>query len=159
MSNERKENLIKDCKILLPPAFLVNCGDERVSAFIDMVIGDLNWWPPYTGYNLDNLPPQYDVIVKYGVSVFATLFLQSTYALQDFGWSDAGLSLQLDRVSKLDQSYKNVLEMYKQMVQNSKKWEIVRMGGLGLNTPRYQSQIGQFLKIALGSSMSWGSPQ
>lgn len=158
MSTEKQERLIRESKILLPPSFIINCGDERISAFIDMVIGDINWWPPFTGYNIDNLPPSYEPIVKYGVSVFATLFLQSTYALQDFGWSDAGLSLQLDRVQKLDSSYKNILDMYKTMAQNAKKYEIVKMGGLGLSTPRYNSQIGQFLKIAMGSAFTWNSP-
>lgn len=154
-TNERKERLVKECKILMPPSFIINCGDDRIAAFIDMVIGDVNWWPPYTGYDITSLPASYEVIVKYGTQVFTMLFLQATYTLQDFDWNDSGLSLRLDRVSKIDQSYKNILDMYKSMALNAKKHELMAIGGRGLSTPRYQSQIGQFLKIALGGSFVW----
>ncbi len=152
------ERLVKETKLIMPPNFIINVGDERIRAFMDMVIGDMNWWPPYTGYNIDNLPPSYEPILKYGTQMFAMMFMQQMYTLQDFDWTDAGLSLRLDRVGKIDQAYKNVLEFYKQMIQNAKKHEILEVGGRGLSTPRYQSQIGQFLKIALGGSFTWNVP-
>ena len=156
--NVKVERLIKGCKELMPAGFLVNVGDARIAAFIDLVIGDANLFPPLTNYTIDNLPLRMEPIVKFGTQIFSMLFLQQTYALQDFGWSDGGLSLTLDRVQKIDVPYKNSIEMYKNMVLNAKKYEIVSMGGKGLGTPRYQSQIGGFLKICLGSAFTWNQP-
>ena len=156
--NQRQLYLVNSCKLLLPPSFIINCNDQRIAAFIDLIIGDFNLFPPFTGYDLGNLPPQYETIVKFGVEVFTLMFMQMTWTLQDFGWSDGGISLNLDRVSKLDVSYKNALEMYKNMIINAKKNILMETGGRGLGTPRWQSQIGQFLKISMGSAFSWNSP-
>jgi len=155
---DRMEGLIRDTKIIMPPNFIINVGDARIGAFVDMVVQDINWWPPYTGYTVNSIPVSYDSIIKYGVQTFSLLFMQQMYTLQDFDWNDNGLSIRLDRVSKIDQSYKNVLDFYKTMVTNAKKHELMAIGGKGLGTPRYQSQIGQFLKIALGGSFSWNMP-
>ena len=155
--NQRQLKLVNDCKLLLPPAFIINCNDQRLAAFIDMVIGDFNYFPPFTGYDLNSLPVQYETVVKFGVEVFTLMFMQQTWTLQDFGWSDGGISLNLDRVSKIDTAYKNSLDMYKNMIINVKRYELMSYGGRGLGTPRFQSQIGQFLKVALGSSYSWNS--
>lgn len=156
--SERVERLILESKILMPPAFVMNCGDERINAFLEMVLGDINLWLPVTDYSLEDCPHRWEPILKWGTQMFSLLFMQATYTLQDFGWSDGGLSISLDRVPKIDQSYKNVLELYKTMVLNAKKAEMLRVSGKGLGSPRYQSQLGQFLKICMGASFSWGSP-
>ena len=157
-ANEKIERLIKESKMLMPPSFVLNTGDERIRAFLEIVLGDINLWLPVTDYNLINVPARWETILKFGTQLFSLLFMQMTYTLQDFGYSDNGLSITLDRVTKIDQSYRNVLEMYKIMVLNAKKAEMLRVGGKGIGSPRYQSQIGQFLKIALGSSFTWNTP-
>jgi hypothetical protein len=156
--DQKQLRIVNQCKMLMPPSFIINSNDTRIAAFIDLVIGDFNMWPPMTGYDLSNLPAQYETIVKFGVEVFTLLFLQQTWTLQDFGWSDGGISLNLDRVTKIDTAYKNSLEMYKNIILNAKKYEIIAMGGRGIGSPRYQSQIGQFLKIALSGSFNWNQP-
>jgi hypothetical protein len=158
VDNIKMERFVKQCKELMPPNFLVNVSDERIIAFIDLVIGDANLFPPLTGFTIDNLPVRMEPVVKFGVQIFSMLFLQMTYSLQDFDYNDSGLSIRLDRAQKIDNPFKNSLEMYKQMILNSKKYEVVRMSGLGLGSARFNTNLGGFIKLALGSSFNWNSP-
>ena len=151
--SERVERLILESKLLMPPSFIINCGDDRIKAFLEMVVGDINLWLPVTDFSLDNCPARWETILKFGTQLFSLLFMQATYTLQDFGYSDGGLSITLDRVTKINQNYTNVLEMYKLMVINAKKAQMLAVGGKGIGSPRYQSQIGQFLKIALSGCL------
>ena len=89
--------------------------------------------------------------------MFAALFLQMRATLEDFSFNDNGLTVQVDQVGKINQSYQNILAIYKDMILKYKKTQIFAVGGKGLGTPRFQSQIGQFLKIALGSAFTWNS--
>lgn len=157
-TNEKIQRLIVETKVIMPPSFIINVGDERIRAFMDMVLGDINLFLPVTGYTVADMPPQWEPMVKYGTQVFSMMFLQAQYSLQDFDWNDNGLSIRLDRVQKLEAGMKNILEFYKQMVLNAKKAEVLRVAGKGIGTPKYQSQIGQFLKISLGGSFTWNSP-
>jgi hypothetical protein len=73
-------------------------------------------------------------------------------------YNDNGLSLNVDQVGKISQSYANILNLYRQMIMGFKKGQIFAVGATGISTPRYQSQIGQFLKISLGSAFNWNVP-
>ena len=87
----------------------------------------------------------------------AELFFQMSATLQDFNYNDNGLALNIDQTGKINQSYQNMLGFYRQMIVNFKKTQIFAQGAFGISSPRYQSQIGQFLKISLGSSFLIGT--
>ena len=132
--------------------------DERVLAFVDLIIDDWNIFPPETGFTVETVPDRWVNLVCFGVNTFIVLFEQQRWTLMDFDYSDSGLSLRLDRVTKLDSSYKNLLEMYRGQIVSAKRNITMHMMGRGIGTPRYQTAIGQFLKIALGSAFQWNSP-
>ena len=86
------------------------------------------------------------------------LFFQMRATLEDFDYTDNGLSVRVDQVGKIGQGMVNMKDSFQHQVENFKKTQIFDIGGAGLGTPRFQSQIGQFLKIALGSAFTWNSP-
>jgi hypothetical protein len=47
--------------------------------------------------------------------------------------------------------------IYERMIINYKKTQIFQAGA-SLGTPRFNTALGQFLKIALGTSFLWNSP-
>lgn len=154
----RQQQIITKARTLMPENFSANTTDEKILAYAEVILSDINFFPPLTGYNTETVPDNVLPILYFGISLFTELFLQCRATLEDFDYNDNGLSVRVDQVGKINASYQNMLNVYKGMVQNFKKTEILRIGGKGLGTPRFQSQIGQFLKIALGSSFSWNTP-
>ena len=153
--SERQKLIICKARQLMPENFSSNTTDEKILAFAEVVLSDINIFPPLTGYTTETVPDVLLPILYFGISLFAELFFQMRATLEDFDYNDNGLSVRVDQVGKINTSFQNMLSIYKNMVTNYKKTEILRVGGKGLGTPRFQSQIGQFLKIALGSAFSW----
>lgn len=156
MANRAK--LIEDTKALLPAPFYYNVPDEKIGLYLEMVIGDFNLFPPETYYTIETLPRNYEPLVKFGACLFAQLFWQMGASLQDFTFSDQGVSFTVDQTAKLEAPIRNFLERYKNMVLSAKRNEVLKVPAAGLATPRYQAAIGQFLKIALGSAFIWNAP-
>jgi len=134
----------------MPEKFSVNVGDERLLAFAELIIADINIWPPLQGYTTDTMDPVALPLVFFGISLMAELFFGMGATLQDFNYNDNGIALNIDQTGKISQMHQNMLEFYRQMITNYKKTQIFKQGAFGIGSPRYQSQIGQFLKIALG---------
>lgn len=153
---EREQILLDKVKLMIPADFVAGESDEKILGFVDMVINDMNWWLPMTNYNVGNYPTGWTMTIVLGCAYFAQLFKQMEATLQDFNYSDNGLSVQVDQVGKINTALERILKAYAQQVEYMKKSMLTQMGA-GLGTPRFQSQIGQFIKIALGSSFSWNS--
>ena len=142
--------IIQQARTLMPEMFSVNTEDIKILAYAEVVLSDINLFPPLTGFTTESVPDIMLPVLYFGICLFAELFLQMNATLQDFEYNDNGLSVRVDQVGKINQSYINMLEVYKNMITNFKKTQIFAVGGAGISTPRYQSQIGQFLKISLG---------
>jgi len=153
-----RTQLINETKALLPAPFYYNVPDEKVGLYLDLVIGDFNLFPPETYYTIESLPLNYVPLVKFGACLFAQLFWQMGASLQDFTFSDQGVSFTVDQTTRLEAPIRNFLERYKNMVLNAKRNEVLKVQPAGLATPRYQTAIGQFLKMALGSAFVWNAP-
>lgn len=154
----QQQQIIEQSRILMPEKFSVNCTDERILAFAEVILADINLFPPLQNFTTDTLTPAALPLLFFGISLMAELFFQMNATLQDFNYNDNGLALNIDQTGKIGQSYQNMLAFYRNMITNFKKTQIFAQGAFGISSPRYQSQIGQFLKIALGSSFNWNSP-
>lgn len=156
----REQEILDKVKCVMPANFIAESPDDKILCFADLVINDYNWFPPLSGYTRETWPPEADGILVIGVQLFALFFKQMEATLQDFDYNDSGLSVKVDQVGKISQvvtASQGIFSIYKSQVEYSKKALLLRTGGQGLGTPKYQSQIGQFLKIALGSSFTWNS--
>jgi hypothetical protein len=156
MSTPREDKLLHDTKLLIPESFIAGAPDEKILLFIDLVINDINTWPPYTVFDRESFPDNRLGILYMGVSYMVQLFKQMEVTLQDFNYNDSGLSVTIDQTTKLNTSIEKIYKIYSQQVEFMKKSLLVGYG-VGLGSPRYQSQIGQFLKLALSQSFSWRS--
>jgi hypothetical protein len=157
----KEQLVVQKAKVLIPEAFWKvgptdDAQDEKLFLYAEMVVNDMNWWIPVTMYTVNSMPDRWIGIVLMGMAYFSQLFKQMEVTLQDFNYNDNGLTVNVDQTGKLSVAMVNILKAYGQQVEYMKKAEIFKVGS-GLGTPRFQSQIGQFLKIALGSSFAWGS--
>jgi len=153
----REQSLVDRAKLMLPTNFTNKSSDDQMKAYIDVVLADINFHTPATSYDLNNMPTAWDPIVCYGAHIFANMFVQLGYALKDFGYSDYGLNLQIDRGGKIQAVTTQMLRAYERMIWNLKKQVLLNVGARGLATPRYASQVGQLLKSVYGSSFNWNS--
>lgn len=153
----KERQMVKDSLVLMPERFRATADEARVLQFLEIVVADINAIPPTELLTIDTLPDQLVPIVRFGSSLYAQLFHQMRATLDDFTWSDQGITVAIDQTSKINTSITNVTKAYERMLVNYKKTRVIAQGGRGLGTPRYQSQLGQFLKIALGSSFLFNS--
>lgn len=158
-----QEQLVIDkAKILMPTGFILDTAtgtmisDEKILLYAELIVNDMNVYPPQTNYTVNSMPNRWIGTTLIGMSYYAQLFKQMEVTLQDFTYNDNGLTVSIDQTAKINTSIVNVMKAYAQQVEFIKKSLLMTFGS-GLGTPRFQSQIGQFLKIALGSSYAWGS--
>jgi hypothetical protein len=155
-----EQQVIQQARLLMPEIFSRNTVDAKILAYANLILAEINSFPPLTKFTIQDIPnnPILAELLYLGITVITELFLQARATLEDFQYNDNGLSLNVDQVGKISQSYANLIAFYRDMIVNFKKTQIFQVGAVGLGTPRYQSQIGQFLKIALGSAFSWNVP-
>lgn len=153
----RELEIVRDSIQLMPERFRATANEARVLQFLEIVVADINAIPPFESMTIETLPEQIVPIVRFGSSVYAAVFQQLRATLDDFTWSDQGVTVAIDQTSKVSTALANMTKAYERMIINFKKTRVIAQGGQGLGTPRYQSQLGQFLKISLGSSFLWNS--
>jgi len=149
---EKESNIVRDSKILMPERFRATADEGRILSFIEIVVADINAIPPAEELTVDTLPDKVIPIIRFGSSFYAQIFHQMRATLDDFTWNDQGVTVAVDQTAKLNISLQTMTKTYERLITNHKKTRIFPQGGRGLGTPRFQSQLGQFLKIALGSS-------
>lgn len=153
----KERQLVRDSLNLWPERFRATADESRCLQFLEIVVADINAIPPAEFLTIDTMPDVLVPIVRFGSSLYAQIFHQMRATLDDFTWSDQGITVSIDQTSKLNTSISNATKAYERMLMNFKKTRVIAQGGRGLGTPRYQSQLGQFLKIALGSSFLFNS--
>ena len=146
--------LIDQAKKFMPSRFIAKVDDTRITAFLELVLADINAVSPYTNFTLDNMPQGWGNIVCFGANLYASMFLLADYSLQDFSYSDNGLSLQIDRSARIGPLYEKMLVQYALMKQNLKKAIAVSTGGKGLITNQYFSLVSQFISGIFPGTMS-----
>jgi len=145
--------LIRDAKNLMPERFRGTTGEDgRVLQFLELVVADINAIPPAEYLTIEFLPTNVIPIIRFGASFYSAVFFQLRATLDDFTWSDQGVTVAIDQTAKINTALMTMTKTYERLITNYKKTRVIAQGGRGLGTPRYQSQLGQFLKIALGSS-------
>jgi len=110
-------------------------------AYAEVILADINFFPPLTNFTTESVPDNLLPTLHFGIAMFSELFFQMRATLEDFDYNDNGLSVRVDQVGKIDVSYRNILETYKNMVINFKKTQSFAVGAKGLGTPRFQLQI------------------
>jgi len=153
---QREYEILKKMKLILPKPFLEHEDSEEILndkllAYADLVIDDINYVHPQTGYSISNFPNGLDTILFLGMNAYSALFMQAKWTLNDISYTDNGFSVTLGRVEKLNTSYKNFLELYEKKTQQVKDGMLFN-NIIALGTPRYQNQLGQFVRATFGWS-------
>lgn len=138
-------DLISTAKSFMPEKYVSKMTDAQIEAYLGLIVDDINAVSPATYYNLESMPSSWKNIVCFGATVYLDLFLVAKYSLEDFIYSDNGLSLQIERGSKIMSVYDKALLNYNAMKINLKKAAAVGMGAKVLATPQYLNVVQTFI--------------
>lgn len=127
--------LIAAVKNILPERFLnkYEAQDSKLSAYLDMVLSDINFIQPPTSYTLSNAPSSWQQLIVFGANAYAILFVGGGYSLKDFEFSDNGLTLNPNRQAKIQAWQEKLWQHYMKMAVLAKRKEFlaIRPRGVG----------------------------
>ncbi len=158
----RDQLFIQMTRSIVPESFLKGCNggfdqDIRLLGMAALALVDFNQHPPCENFTMENFPLNLFPLLELGTGVYIQLFTQMKYSLIDISYNDNGLSIAVDRVGKTGQSYTNLNEKWEEILTNYKKCQISKLG-LGLGTPRFQSNLSRFIGMLGNGAFGWNIP-
>lgn len=141
-----KEQIVVDlAKKIMPARFIEGTTDDMILAYLNMVLAEFNWTPPRTGFTIENFPPSLYSFLALGGQVYGVLFMAGGYALNDFSYSDGGLSLTIDRQGNLDKYQQKLFDNYIRQLTNIKKCFTTMLNVNVAITPTVNTVFAQYL--------------
>lgn len=155
--------LVQDLMAITPKGFLEGCNpgfDQKIRLLgvAALALQDINNMPPETRFTFNTLPDYQRQLLLFGTQVYLMLFEQMRFSLIDISYSDGGLSITLDRVGKIGNAFDKTKTQYEKMLTNFKMNLLVQSGGVGLGTPRYQSNLSRFISMLGNGAYGWNIP-
>ena len=100
-------------------------SDEDLVIFAHMALNDVNAYPAKTGYTLHQIPLQWRTLVIMGASIFSLISRGLLENMNQFNYSDAGLSLTLQRAAHFQTTESALFPQYVQMKTTIKaQWKV-----------------------------------
>jgi hypothetical protein len=114
--------LVYQLRTMLGPVMTVNpvtgqpLTDQELLLGINMAICAFNIYPPVTDFTADNFPHCYQVMLLYLAQLFSLMNMYLGFSINDFNYSDNGISLNIDRGTKINQAITNVQKIINDML-------------------------------------------
>ena len=137
--------LLSTAKTFLPAKYVSRMTDAQIITYLQLVVDDVNAVSPSTGYTTETMPVTWNNLICFGAQVYLNLFVVAQFSVEDFQYSDSGLSLSVERSSKVMSVYTQSLVQYEKMKINLKKAEAVSLGAKALGTFQFTAVVSQFL--------------
>ena len=150
--------------VITPSGFMKGCNSSgfdtniRLLGMACLALTDLNLTPPCTQYTLNTIPPQLQCLITLGAQYYMMLMMMAGFSLIDINYNDNGFSLSVDRATKISAAADKIKEQWEKQIINFKHCLLLHNGGMGLGTPRYQSNIGRFIGMLGNGAFGWGIP-
>jgi hypothetical protein len=150
-------------KAITPKSFLEGCApgfdtDIRLLGMAALALQDYNSMPPCENFTFGSLPAGLCTTIAMGTQYYLAVMKQMELSLIDITYNDNGLSINFNRVSNLNVSIANLEKPWLRMIENRKKCVIVSIGGIGLATPRFQSNLSRFIGMLGDGAYGWNLP-
>lgn len=128
----------------LPEVFRPGLSDFHIGQAVRYSLNQYNLVPAFTNFSIDSLPEFDEQFIILGTKVWLIYLRYLNLSIRDFSYSDMGLSLNIDRGSKMKQAVDDLNKMYMDYIKPA-KWRFTPQGiGLG----------SVYLPISLGAQIS-----
>jgi len=142
----KEKRLITYIVSWVPDVLRKDLTEADIATSLRLSLYAFNVQPPETYYSLDNFPEQYVQYLILGAQINLALLKYLKLGIRDFSYSDMGLTLNIDRGTKMAKAAEDLGNMY------HKTLGLVKMNfmhqGVGLGTVP--------LPISMGSSLGRG---
>jgi len=142
------------------PEMSIQDRNYKMLGMAGLAIQDFNLMPPQQNASIDYLGgfKQFWPLFTLGTNYYVATFKRLDFTLVDISYSDGGLTLNVDRVGKIGQSLADLEKIWLRTLQNHKWGLSLQQGGVGLGTPRFQSNISKFVGMLSDGAFGWGIP-
>lgn len=156
---------IQQMMLVTPSGYLQGCTpgtydtNMRLLGMVAFALTELNLTAPCTHYRLETLPPDLKPLLILGAQSNMMLMFMAGFALIDINYSDNGFTLTIDRSAKISAAYDKVYERWQDQIRKFKNCLLLHNGGMGLGTPRFQSNFSRMMgMLTSGGAYGWGMP-
>ena len=99
--------------------------DDGLVVFTHLALNDVNAYPAKTGYALADVPVQWRTLLVIGASIFSLISRGLLENMNQFQYSDAGLSLTIQRAAHFQSTEQALFTQYVQMKTTIKaQWKV-----------------------------------
>ena len=106
-------------------------NDGEVKMYLYNGLYGVNMVSPLTSYTISSMPVYFEPVIKLGALIFIYFGTYLQIGLKDFSYSEGGLSLNVDRGSKINTAVSNVVKSYNDMLKWVKMNDYPEAIGLG----------------------------
>lgn len=115
----------------VPDVFKPDLTDGELFSCLQLALGAFNVFPPEVRFTFNNFPKAYESWLVNGTRINILLLKLPKLGIQDFSYTDMGLSVAIDRQAKGQMSLEMLDKQYKEHLALV-KWNFTDMGvGLG----------------------------
>jgi hypothetical protein len=143
----RERRLINYILGWVPDVMKPDLTEGDLATSLKLALNAFNVQGPETHFTYDNFPSNYEQFLIQGTMINIDMLKYLKLAIRDFGYSDMGLNLNLDRGSKIHQSLEDLDARYKERMAMAKL--NFTHQGLGLGTVPLPISMGGKIGNAL----------
>lgn len=109
----------------------IDANKTQVVDAVQNALNMVNAYAPVTSYTISNMPNQYEPAVVFGGQMLLYLEQLLQVSIRDFSYGVSGISLNIDRGSKINQAIRNLTEYWNTYVKAVKYVDYPDAIGLG----------------------------
>ena len=137
----REQRLVEEVKLRLDRFTKLDLTDKEVRGGLQLALQHFNLRSPQTQYTLENFPLTHEIFLILGAQFMTILQKYLDVATRDFSASDSGLSLNIDRGSKMQYAMDKAMATYSELVVVA-KLDLAAPMGMGVGTLQLPISLG-----------------
>jgi len=131
----------------IPDIFKKDVTEFDISVALNLSLNHFNIYPPETNFSISSFPKNYEQYLIMGAQINLAILKYLKVSIRDFGYSDMGFSINIDRGTKIGKAAEDLNAIYNGTIERA-KWNFINQG-LGLGSVPLNISIGGSLNRGL----------
>ena len=143
----KEQRMVDYLKSALSPFLISGISDEQLAIGLQMGMNSMNIFPPRTSWTIVSFPASMEPLLHMSTLIFALFQRYLPIALTDVGYNDMGLTVTVDRGSKIQLQIDKIMKFYNELLSVA-KLDYAHTGS-GLGTLQMPISVGGNLNKGL----------
>jgi hypothetical protein len=146
----REKRLVSYIISWLPDMYQKEITDFDINIALRLSLNHFNIYPPETNFTMSSFPANYEQYLITGAQINLAFLKYLKISIRDFGYSDMGFSINIDRGTKIGKVAGELEAIYNATIERA-KWNFINQGlglgsvplpvGIGANLNRSQMNV------------------